>query len=137
LVPAAAAALTFVWLGGQRIVYPHELEWMEGAMVDHAGRIADGAPLYCAPGPEHVPFLYAPLSFWLGGALMAAGVDGLFALRSRATPCPLGAAVLTGHGVGHAGGCVVPGLVASGLFLAGYGCLVFCYDPARKDGLFV
>lgn len=106
-------------------------------MVDHAGRIADGAPLYCAPGPEHVPFLYAPLSFWLGGALMAAGVDGLFALRSLAAACSLGAALLIGHWVRREVGRVVPGLVASGLFLAGYGWLAFWYDLARNDGLFV
>jgi len=137
LVAAAVATASFVYGVAHRLGYPHELEWMEGAMVDHASRIADGLPLYCEPGPEHVPFLYAPLLFWLGGALMAAGIDGLFALRLIAVGASLGAAMLIGHWVRRETGGVVPGLVAVGLFFAGYGWLAWWYDLARNDGLFV
>lgn len=137
LVLALAAGVAFVALASQRIPYPFELEWMEGAMVDHASRIANGLPLYCAPGPEHVPFLYAPLLFWLGGLAMKLGVPGLLALRLIAAGASLATALLIGHWVRRETGKVVPGLVATGVFLAGYGWLFWWYDLARNDGLFL
>jgi len=137
LVAAAASALVFFWLLSQRLTYPNELEWMEGAMVDHAARIATGQPLYCAPGVEHVPFLYSPLLFWLGGLGIKLGLPGLLALRAIAAATSLGTALLLGYWVRKETQRVVPGLVASGLFLAGYGWLFWWFDLARNDGLFL
>jgi hypothetical protein len=134
---AFAAALVFLLAAGQRVFYPHELEWMEGAMVDHSARVADGLPLYCAPGPEHVPFLYAPLMFWLGGLSMKLGLPGLLALRLVATAATIGTTMLIGHWVRRETGKSVPGLVAMGVFLGGYGWLAWWYDLARNDTLFV
>ncbi|HEX6811581.1 MAG TPA: hypothetical protein VF384_08165 [Planctomycetota bacterium] len=134
---AAAAAVVFLFGAGQRLLYPHELEWMEGAMADHAWRVANGLPLHCAPGPEHVPFLYAPLSFWLGGALVWLGLPGLQALRLVATLATIGCAMLVGHWVRRETGRLAPGLVATGVFLGGYGWLAWWYDLARNDELFV
>jgi hypothetical protein len=134
---AFAAALVFLLAAGQRVFYPHELEWMEGAMVDHSARVADGLPLYCAPGPEHVPFLYAPLMFWLGGLSMKLGLPGLLALRLVATAATIGTTMLIGHWVRRETGKSVPGLVAMGMFLGGYGWLAWWYDLARNDTLFV
>lgn len=137
LALAALAAVQFLGLAAVRIPYPFEVEWMEGAMVDHASRIADGLPLYCAPGPEHVPFLYAPLLFWLGGFLMKLGVPGLLALRCIAAGATLATVMLIGHWVRRETGRVVPGLCATGLFLAGYGWLFWWYDLSRNDSLFL
>lgn len=134
---AAVAAMVFGYAVLHRLPYPHDLEWMEGALVDHAARVANGLPLYCAPGPEHVPFLYAPLLFWLGGIGMALGGDGLLTLRLIATVASVGTAMLIGHWVRRETGQLVPALVATGLFLAGYGWLAFWYDLARNDSLFV
>lgn len=137
LLCAGAAVVWLLIAVVVRLPYPHELEWMEGALADHAARVANGEPLYCAPGPEHVPFLYAPMLFWLGGALIALGVDGLLALRLIAVLSSLGCALLIGHWVRRECGRVVPGLVASGMFVAGYGWLAWWYDLARNDSLFV
>ncbi|HZN40289.1 MAG TPA: hypothetical protein VFD82_15895 [Planctomycetota bacterium] len=134
---AFAAALVFLLVAGQRIFYPHELEWMEGAMVDHSARVADGLPLYCAPGPEHVPFLYAPLMFWLGGFAMKLGLPGLLALRLVATAATAGTTMIIGHWVRRETGKLLPGLVAMGVFLGGYGWFAWWYDLARNDTLFV
>ena len=78
----AAAAAWFVYAFAVRVQYPHELEWMEGALADHAARVRDGLPLYCEPTAEHVPFLYSPLLFWLGAVGMNLGLDGVVALLS-------------------------------------------------------
>ncbi|MFO1076655.1 MAG: hypothetical protein U1E73_02900 [Planctomycetota bacterium] len=136
-VMSALAGIAFLGLAVQRIGYPHEFEWMEGALVDHAARFAEGKPIYCPPGPEHVPFLYAPLLFWLGGIAIQCGIGGLFALRAIAAVCSIGVAMLIGHQVRRETGRVAIGLVASGLFLAGYGWLAWWYDLARNDSLFL
>ena len=81
LAGSLAAACWFAYAVSHRLLYPHELEWMEGALADHAARVADGLPLYCEPSAEHVPFLYSPLLFWLGGLGMTFGLDGIVALR--------------------------------------------------------
>jgi hypothetical protein len=135
---AAAAAWVVFGVGAAvRVPYPHELEWMEGALADHAWRVAHGLPVYCAPGPEHVPFLYAPLLFWLGGLGITLGVDGILALRLVAVAASIGVAMLVGHWVRRETRNVVTGLVASGTFVAGYGWLAWWYDLARNDSLFV
>lgn len=137
LACALAAACWFAYAVSQRLLYPHELEWMEGALADHAARVADGLPLYCEPTAEHVPFLYSPLLFWLGGLGMSLGFDGVLALRLIALGFSVGTAMLIGHWVRVESGKLIPGLVATGLFLAGYGWLAWWYDLARNDSLFV
>lgn len=137
LLLAAVATIAFLFAVSQRLFYPHELEWMEGALADHASRVADGLPLYCEPQAEHVPFLYAPLLFWLGGLGMKFGLDGILALRLIAVMFSIGSALLIGHWVRKETDKSVPGLVAAGLFFAGYGWLAWWYDLARNDSLFV
>ncbi|MCR9244530.1 MAG: hypothetical protein NXI31_05820 [bacterium] len=137
LIPAVIAVAWFAILASQRVGYEFELEWMEGALADHAARIVNGEPIYCAPTPEHVPFLYAPLLFWLGGGLMALGLDGLLALRLIAVVSSVGVAMLIGHWVRKETGRVIPGLVATGTFCAGYGWLFWWYDLARNDSPFL
>lgn len=133
----AVAIAGFAWAALQRVPYPHELEWMEGALADHAARLVDGLPIYCEPTPEHVPFLYAPLLFWLGGLGMSCGLDGVLALRLVACGCTIACAMLIGHWVRVETRRLLPGLAASGLFVAGYGWLAWWYDLARNDSLFV
>jgi len=137
LACAAASVGWFAYAVSQRLFYPHELEWMEGALADHASRVADGLPLYCEPTAEHVPFLYSPLLFWLGALGMKLGIDGIVALRLVAVGFSVGSAMLIGHWVRVESRRLVPGLVATGLFLAGYGWLAWWFDLARNDSLFV
>jgi hypothetical protein len=137
LLCALAAGGWFLFAAAQRVPYPHELEWMEGALADHAFRWAHGLPVYCAPGPEHVPFLYAPLFYWLGGLGIAAGLDGILALRLVAVAATVATAALIGVWVRAATRRSALGFAAAGLFLAGYGWLAWWYDLARNDGLFV
>lgn len=134
---ALAAAGVFVFGTIRRLAYPHELEWMEGALVDHCRRVATGLPLYCEPTPEHVPFLYAPLQSWLGGAALWLGLDGLFALRLLAAAATAGCAWLLAHWVRRETGHGSAAAVTAGVFLAGYGWCSWWYDLARNDTLFL
>lgn len=134
---AIVAAYVFVTAAWKRVPYPHELEWMEGALADHAWRVARGLPLYCEPTPEHVPFLYAPLLFWIGSWGIVLGADGILSLRLVSVACAFGTMLLIGHWVRRETGRVAVGLIACGLFLAGYGWLAWWYDLARNDTLLV
>ena len=50
--------LATAWAG--RFSYPYDLEWMEGGMLAHAWRAANGLTIYPEPGPEFIPFVYPP-----------------------------------------------------------------------------
>ena len=66
----------------QRIAYPFELEWMEGAMLQQVARVLDGGSLYGEPTLTFVPALYMPLYYFVSSAAAAiAGLD-FFALRA-------------------------------------------------------
>ena len=134
---AAVAAVALAVQVAMRLAYPHELEWMEGAMVDHAERVRAGLDLYVAPTAQHVPFLYTPLLFWLG-ALVAAGIGpGFLPLRLLSLLGTGLCAWLVYRWVARETGRRAPGVVAVGLFCAGYWYLQTWYDLARNDTLFL
>ena len=49
LAAALAHTTAYLFITSQRIVYPFELEWMEGALVDHTARILAGLDSYTEP----------------------------------------------------------------------------------------
>ncbi|MGZ3453482.1 MAG: hypothetical protein ACXVEF_28010, partial [Polyangiales bacterium] len=55
---SVAFLVMFVVVAVIRSRYPYELEWMEGAMVDHVDRILQGKRLYVQPSIDFVPFIY-------------------------------------------------------------------------------
>jgi 4-amino-4-deoxy-L-arabinose transferase-like glycosyltransferase len=118
---------------------PHrcELEWMEGAMVDHAERVRQGLGLYVPPTAEHVPFLYTPLLFWLGALLAAVLGPGFLPLRLLSIAATVVCALLIARWTRRETGDRRAGFVAAGLFAAGYWYLQTWYDLARNDTLFV
>ena len=90
----AATALSMVALflsvALHRIDHPFELEWMEGAFLDHVNRVLDGRPLYAAPTVEFVPFLYTPLFMTVAAAASAVAGEGFFAARLVSVAASLG-----------------------------------------------
>ncbi len=59
--------LLHVW--SQRIGYPYDLEWMEGATLISALRVKQGLPLYGVPDATYIPFIYPPLYAWVVAGL--------------------------------------------------------------------
>ena len=92
VVSALAVGLFAVYLAivPARIAYPFELEWMEGACVDHVRRVLAGQPLYVAPSLDFVPFVYPPLYFWLSAALARVTGIGFLPLRLVSSVSSLG-----------------------------------------------
>ncbi len=49
-----------VWVFVNRLTFPMDLEWMEGGMLMHAVRLAEGKGIYGPPSTEFVPYFYTP-----------------------------------------------------------------------------
>jgi hypothetical protein len=68
-VPALAQLGWHARIFAGRAAFPLDLEWMEGGMLLHAQRIAQGKGIYVEPSLDFIPFLYTPLYSALLAAL--------------------------------------------------------------------
>jgi len=136
-LPVLAAGFVALWGAAAvlRVLYPFELEWMEGATVEHVLRVLEGRPLYGKPSLEFVPFLYPPLYAWLGAAVSRVFGVGLGPLRFLSALCTAGSLTLLFRMVRRETGTASWGLVAAGLFAATYRVCGTWFDLARVDAL--
>ena len=136
LLAAAAAFLgVYVVVALLRMRYPFELEWMEGAVVDHARWILSGRPLYGPPSLDFVPYMYAPLYFYLGALVSKVTGVGFAPLRGLSFAASLGCFVMLFLLVRRETGSGFSGFVAAGLFGATYRLSGSWFDIARVDSL--
>ena len=134
VLATANFALVFV-LMWHRVPYPFEIEWMEGAMVDHVQRFAAHKPLYVAPSMEFVPFLYPP-GFYAVSAIVSEVVgEGFIGLRIVSAAASAGVLVLLSMFVRKETGEWYWGVVTAGLFAATYGIGGAWFDVGRADML--
>lgn len=139
--PAVVASLgilaLFAYTVAGRLLFPYDLEWMEGGMMVHAWRVLEGLPLYVEPSPDFVPFIYPPLYHWA-----VAGLGAVFGLdypvaRGLSVAGTLVAAVLAGVAARREGASWSLAVVAAGLYLSTYEDSGAFFDLARIDGLFM
>jgi hypothetical protein len=136
LLVLAIAQLAIVgYIALRRCLYPFELEWMEGAMVDHVERVLQGKKLYVEPSIEFVPFIYGPLFFWLSAGV--AKVVGLsFApLRIVSIVSMIGSFALIHSIVAKETDDRRAGIIAAGAFAASYLRSAQFLDVGRVDSL--
>ncbi len=118
-----------------RVQYPYEIEWMEGAMVDHVARVVAGQPLYVAPRAEFVPYIYPPLYYWVS-ALAARFVGvGLPALRGVAVLAWGLSLLVLFDFVRRETHCWWAGLISVVLFVATFPATELWFGLARVDTL--
>ncbi len=139
LLYAAAAGfiLAYLYIASQRIGYPYELEWMEGASVDHVARLLDGEKLYVEPTPDFVPFIYTPGYFYAAAGLARVFGVEMMPLRLLSFLASLGSLALIGRFAQRETGRRASGLVAAGLFAASFPLSGSWFDLARIDSLFL
>ncbi len=130
-----ALALVDIWAG--RLLYPFDLEWMEGGMLAHAWRLQEGLPLYLPPNPDFVPFIYPP-----GYPAVVAALGSVFGLspplgRVVSLAGILSAAAAIVYGVRQAGGRWPISVGAALAFLGAYPMAGAFYDLVRPDSLAV
>jgi hypothetical protein len=78
---AAIYVVSLFALAGARLVYPYEVDPLEGNMLAMTLRVLDGAPLYTAPSIDYTAFCYPPLYFHAAAAVMRLIGPGYAALR--------------------------------------------------------
>jgi hypothetical protein len=143
-LPALYQLVLLVTAIAGRAGYPYDLEWMEGGLLVHARRLADGHGLYPPPSIDFIPYLYTPLypallallgklfglSYALGRAISIVSLLGIAAIAATTIAAPR-----FRHVSRAPAWC---GLVLGlGLFAAIYPYVEGWYDLVRADTLFV
>jgi 4-amino-4-deoxy-L-arabinose transferase-like glycosyltransferase len=118
-----------------RIGYRFELEWMEGAMVDHVARLLEGQKLYVRPTMDFVSYNYPPLYYWLSGALARLMGLGFLPLRLVSLLGTLGCLALLYVWAKRETGDRLAGVLSMGLFAATFKVGGAWFDVARVDML--
>jgi hypothetical protein len=138
LTLAALFALgTLLWTLVLRAGFRYPLEWMEGASLEHALRLARGQPIYAAPSAEFVAYLYPPLSYVPFAAATALLGPTLPAARVASLLCLFGTLLLLGRAGARAGGSTLAGLLTAATFALGFGYTGAFLDLVRVDACFV
>ncbi len=120
-----------------RLFYPFDLEWMEGAMVNHVGRILQGQPLYGAPTLHFTAFLYPPLYYYVSAGVASVTGLGFLPLRMVSIASSFAVFWILYRIVRQATESRYAGILAVGLFAATYDASGGWFDLARNDSLFL
>lgn len=128
---AAIGGMLFAMV--KRLVYPYDLEWMEGGSLTHALRIQQRLPTYAPPTVDFVPFLYTPFY----PLIVSVFGPSYFAARLVSIVSFLGACGLTYGFARREGGSRVAALGALAIPCAAYASTGVWYDLARADSLFL
>lgn len=122
---------------GGRIGFEWPLEWMEGALLQHALELRAPGPLYRAPSAGFTPFIYAPLAYLPMAASTLVFGETLFAVRLPSLLATLATLVLLARSAARSSATRSAGWLAAGLWAAGYAYCGAFYDLARIDACFV
>ncbi|MDP9050804.1 MAG: hypothetical protein M3O31_08795 [Acidobacteriota bacterium] len=134
---SAGFILLFLYTSLRRMAFPFSFDQIEGGMVTSVWRVAHGYPLYVKPNTDFVPYLYAPLYFYLAAALskvVGAGYASLRLLSILGTVGSFAAIYAIIHGETKSR---LAGIAGAGLFAACYQPLQGWFDLGRVDSLFV
>ncbi|MDB5106960.1 MAG: hypothetical protein JWP91_4649 [Fibrobacteres bacterium] len=126
--------LVFLAVTSARIGYRYELEWTEGSILVQVRQMMLGLPIYRAPAPEYVPYVYTPLYFYLGAAASAFG-GGFLPLRLISLLSTLAGIALAYRWIRADTGRPAAAFLAAGLFAASFRPTGFWFDLARVDCL--
>jgi dolichyl-phosphate-mannose-protein mannosyltransferase len=140
LLTAAAAGgylLMYVAIAFLRISFPFELEWMEGESVEHVARLLRGQPLYVAPAPEFIPFVYPPLYYAVAAVVAKLIGPGFFAARAVSFVSSMACFLAIYTLVEHETQDRFAAWVATGVFAATFRAAGAWLDLARVDSLFL
>lgn len=120
-----------------RIQYPFELEWEEGASVDHVIRILSGQKYYVSPSLEFVPSIYTPLYFYISALISSVIGVGFTPLRLVSFVSSLGCFLIIYLIVKRETNDTFSGILATCLFVATFHLSGAWFDIGRVDSLFL
>ena len=119
-----------------RVNHEFDLEWMEGGMLLHAARVAEGLPLYVTPSTEFIPFIYPPMYPWIVGGLSWLGLPLDYSLGRVVSVLGVAlAGLVLALAVRKEGGGWPLALGGAALFWATYPACGAFFDLVRNDGV--
>ncbi len=134
-VLALYAIAAYVWLALHRCVYPVEIDFIEGAMVDHVTRLAHGQALYVQPSLEYIPLAYMPLFSFASSLVMRLGGSGFFSLRIVSFASSLLLMATMAYVVWRETRRATFAAGAAGIYALAFGLTGACYDVGRPDSM--
>ena len=134
---SVVALAVYVTVAVLRLGYGHELEWMEGGVVDHVQRVIDGEQLYGPPSLRFTPYLYTPLYYLVAAPVAWLFGNGYEPLRAVSILSSLAAFGAVGGIVWRETRDGRAAVAAAGLFAACYRIGGAWFDLARVDSLFL
>ncbi len=132
-----AYILLFLFAAILRLVYPYEVEWNEGAVLDHALRVISNKPIYAAPSLDFTSFVYTPFYYYVVALVMKIGGIGLWSGRLISILSTLFTALIVGRIVKRETSSSMLAFTSVALYLAFYHITGFFYDIVRMDALAV
>jgi hypothetical protein len=120
-----------------RLIYPYEVEWMEGSMMDHVMRILDGKAIYTAPSMDFVAWLYPPLYYYAVAAAMKIFGAGWFVARFVSIASTLLTASLLALITKRITSNWLLSFFTFAFYIATYHATGFYFDIVRNDAFFV
>ncbi len=135
VIAGSLYCLLFLIASLSRLLYPYELEWNEGAVLDHAIRILEGKQLYAPPSLDFAAFVYTPFYYVVVALIIKFGGIGLWAGRLVSILATLSAAYIIGAIVHRETKSTFLASVSAMLYLAFYHATGFFFDIVRMDAL--
>lgn len=137
LITALLYAVLFVYVAYTRILYPQEIKWMEGGILDQVLRVLEGRHIYAEPSWQFASYLYTPLYYYLSAAVSFFSGENFVAMRLVSTASSLLTALLIGLIVHREAGSRTAAWIAGCAFLAATRFTDFYLDAGRADPLFL
>ncbi len=129
--------LLFVYTAVRRLLYPFDLEWIESGILVSVDRLAHGSPLYSAPSLNYIPYLYAPLYFYVCAAVAKFTGVSFLTLRLVSTASALATLALLFAFVRKETRNTLAAFAAMGLYASMYPVSGAWFDIGRVDSLFL
>ena len=137
LLTTASFALLFLYAAGQRLVFPHEIRWMEGGILDQVLHIRTGEPLYAEPSWQFATYIYTPLYYYLSTAVSYVTGPTFVSIRIVSLLSSVAVAALVGAIVRRETGSAHSAWVAGLFYLAAWKATGFFMDTGRFDTFFL
>lgn len=132
----ALAHVVFVlWLFGNHLSFPFNLETMESTVLQAVMRVEAGLPVYAPPTPEYVPLAYNPLFYLVALPFVKLAGPTLAAIRLPAILGSLASAFLIYRILRDRSVTRWWSAMAVGIFAAAYRAMDCYLDVGHRDSL--
>ena len=129
--------ILFLFIVSQRISFPYDVEWAEGAALNQVNRILSGERVYLSPSIDFSPLVYTPVYFYLSAALNRLIGSSFLGMRIISVAASLGAFGIIFLLVWKETYSGILGWLSGALYLACFELGSGFYDLARVDSLYV